>query len=491
MPNQRMEQQQRQKHFSGWSTPQATLLVAVQVLLLHSIVFNPYSSTVVVMAKDSSGIGSSVFTKTFMREMLDDMSVHYGDLEFPNEQYNQLIRCFNKWNDPLVFEVQNTAWKTLYETFQIGSLKWGTFATEDKFLESFRSGPEYFGSPIGTKYYEVQEPCNYVSNVAMYSTTIRICEYDNKWFAPPEIQQAFMKITATLAVSSFWFHGSMTNVGAIWDGKAIAVCLKSVYQMAISSIETDSIIFLTASPELHIPTGIVEGIDQITLFPLNTSLPLENWADFIEAIPAAITYQEYGVVLSAFSCAVSTYFNRCEILVNNILAPAFLTSSQLTFIKDQYMPELRIIAQQEQFPIPLWLGLPNCIKVIGTLLDFVWSIAFQEKAITLPCQEGQYFNLTAIGRYGDPFIESIVRVMTKIQNTQQNTYDGKQEYPGAKYCNKHSPHALWHELSADSLYKVIILGDEMNELLTKQKERRSNNNNNIRNRLRGSFGFGG
>ena len=32
-------------------------------------------------------------------------------------------------------------------------------------------------------------------------------------------------------------------------------------------------------------------------------------------------------------------------------------------------------------------------------------------------------------------------------------------YPGAAYCNQHSPHAIWHQQTSVGYYELIMLAD--------------------------------
>jgi len=45
---------------------------------------------------------------------------------------------------------------------------------EGNFHKYIRSEPDVFGNERMT----VQEPCNYVSNVAFYHSTVELCDYD-------------------------------------------------------------------------------------------------------------------------------------------------------------------------------------------------------------------------------------------------------------------------------------------------------------------------
>lgn len=284
-----------------------------------------------------------------------------------------------------------------------------------------------------------------------------------------------MKITATLAVSSSWFHGSMTKVGGSWDGQAISDALKNVYQVATSSISTNSTIFLTVSDDLE-PTTISEVTDDITFIALDESLPVSDWIDYITDLPSK-TYQRYGVALIAFGCTLGFPFSLCECIIKDVIAPEFLDESGVEFIREKYLPELKTVTSNEGFPVAVWDGIPFMIRFIGVVTSFLWALLFQEKTLPIPCLEGQLFNLTWLGALKSPFVDFILSEVTDIGNSEEKAYNGKEEYPGAKYCNRVSPHALWHELSADALFKVIIVGDEMNKLLTERKEKRKKNSN--------------
>lgn len=77
--------------------------------------------------------------------MLDDMSIFFGDRDgFPETQYEQLVSCFNKFGDSRVLMAQDAAFRKLYETYITGEIRWGEIPTEDKFLESNRSGTSFF-----------------------------------------------------------------------------------------------------------------------------------------------------------------------------------------------------------------------------------------------------------------------------------------------------------------------------------------------------------
>jgi len=67
----------------------------------------------------------------------------------------------------------------------------------------------------------IYEPCNYVSNVAYYHSTTRLC--DHEWSLEQDDVKALKRGMSTLAFGSSFFHGSHTTLGALYDGKVIAI----------------------------------------------------------------------------------------------------------------------------------------------------------------------------------------------------------------------------------------------------------------------------
>jgi len=59
--------------------------------------------------------------------------------------------------------------------------------------------------------------------------------------------------------------------------------------------------------------------------------------------------------------------------------------------------------------------------------------------------------------------------ISRIPQTDQNVVDSKNVYPGDTMCRGYSPHALWHEESANGLLEIVWLGDYMNKILKSVK----------------------
>jgi len=59
--------------------------------------------------------------------------------------------------------------------------------------------------------------------------------------------------------------------------------------------------------------------------------------------------------------------------------------------------------------------------------------------------------------------------ISQIPQTDENVVKSHNVYPGDDQCRGHSPHALWHEESANGLLEIVFLGDFMHKILSKTK----------------------
>lgn len=405
--------------------------------------------------------------------MLDDMNRFFeGGAEYPSDRYEEITSCFAKWNVKRLEESQDAAWGAFYNYYlSNGGVNdtWGS--AKSSFIEGKQNKTATFG-PLG-RTYEVQERCNYVSNVAYYSALIRVCEYDD-WNIPIDERAALMKTFASLAVGSAWFHGSMTQTGRQFDGWSVGIAINNAYQIAIRSINTTSRIFLTVSDDLE-PTPITELADSVAYMPLNNDV--SEWKDFLSGLQVRRSYSATAVALLSFACgATAPFFVICECLVNDIIAPQFLKDDEAEFIANRYLPELKAIIKEENLPLPPWRALPFFTKAFGVTLGLLWAFAFQEEKIPTPCLEGSFFNTTILGAFKTPFVDALVLLLSDIENTDKIGYFGQDIYPGSKFCNRDSPHALWHQLSADSVFELYVVVDEGDKTLSEYKKLRRSQN---------------
>lgn len=393
--------------------------------------------------------------------ILDDMSQYFDGKDYSADRYQELVDCLNRWGDQGLVEAQDAAWKAFYDYYLSADTTWGTF--NSSYLETKLNKTALFGSGLRT--YEVQEKCNFASNVAYYRSAIRVCDYPD-WGIPEDYQDALMKTFATLAAGSGWFHGSVTEIGRQFDGWLVAITVNNAYQIAIRSIETSSRILLTVSDDLE-PTPITELANNVAYMAINKDV--SEWVDFLREQQVVRGYTKTAVALAAFSCSALAPFFLCECLIGT-LAPQLLNEDETEFFTNQYLPELKELAKTESFPISLFRGTPLLVKLLGVLVGLLWAFAFQEDTIPTPCLEGTIFNTTLLGALKSPLVDFVAKQLTQVDNTDPTGLFAEKPYPGAKFCNRDSPHALWHQLGADSLVELYAVADEVDQTLQKRKK---------------------
>ncbi|CAB9504087.1 expressed unknown protein [Seminavis robusta] len=395
--------------------------------------------------------------------MLDDMEDYFEGPEdnghyatFPESYFEETVQCFNKFDNPLVMQAQDAGWRKFLEYYFSDEAVWDDYPEEDKFAEYFIEKDKFFGR--SNLRYEITEPCNYASNAAYYGSAIRVCDKEWKTFNVSS-QAVIMRCLSVIAVASSWFHGSLNNVGARWDGKAIEMTINVAYQLAISSVSSDSTIFRAGSNEFN-QTPIVELSDPVVYLPLNDSLPIDRWFEFLNTLPISDGKLELqAAALFHFSCAATMPFVLCE-TVMGLLAPAL---SDPSFLIDVYTPELKTVAQAENFPMPLRTGLPLFCQGLSVMIGFIYSIVFQEKFLPLGVVTDSAIFRAFVSAI-NPLVEGGFRLFHNIRNSEKKGYNGNKDvYPGADFCNKHSAHALWHQKAASGLFEIFVYADDINE----------------------------
>lgn len=66
-----------------------------------------------------------------------------------------------------------------------------------------------------------------------------------------------------------------------------------------------------------------------------------------------------------------------------------------------------------------------------------------------------------------PYWNEVSTKISGFAQTDEAVVNAKNVYPGDSQCRGSSPHALWHEESANGLLEIVFLADYMNLLLSK------------------------
>ncbi len=85
---------------------------------------------------------------------------------------------------------------------------------------------------------EIQEPCNYASNLAYYHVTNVICMHNNldKFSMGAESVRALGEQHAHLGFGSSFWHGSETYLGNIFDNDVMGIASFIMYQVAVENL---------------------------------------------------------------------------------------------------------------------------------------------------------------------------------------------------------------------------------------------------------------
>lgn len=73
--------------------------------------------------------------------------------------------------------------------------------------------------------------------------------------------------------------------------------------------------------------------------------------------------------------------------------------------------------------------------------------------------------LIAIGGGLLPDVNAFANKFSGFAQTDANVEESFEVYPGDDQCRNYSPHAIWHEESANGLLEIVFLADGINHIL--------------------------
>ncbi|CAB9518674.1 expressed unknown protein [Seminavis robusta] len=417
-----------------------------------------------------SGLGET-------RQVLDDMSQYFEHTNYPDSLYEEFSTCMNKWGVERLEEAQDVAWREFVNYYFTGgtlSDPWGEPSTQgSQWLEQVQNKTAFMGDPY--RPYEVRQRCNFVSNVAYYRSAVRVCDFKT-WKVPVEDRIGMMQTFVAAGTGSAWAHGSETSVGSRFDTSSVALLITAAYQIAIRSTSASSQVLLTVSNNLQ-PTPFTELARDLANMPLNFSVP--EWISYINSLQLVRRYRIVAVALIAFGCMTLLPFSLCETLVNDVLAPEFLRAAEEDFMINEYMPELKLLAERDDFPVgPFEGGISVFLKLVGAVSGLLWAFVFQERTLSFVSGlEGECFNLTSLGAASSPMVDLLTYLLHGVPNTEDRGFftggdRSSHPYPGSEFCNKDSSHALWHDRSADAVFELYAVVDDAEQVIIARNKRR-------------------
>jgi len=99
------------------------------------------------------------------------------------------------------------------------------------------------------------------------------------------------------------------------------------------------------------------------------------------------------------------------------------------------------------------------------MMKIVWSFIFQEHVLPLP----KLYNVVglSVASYLMPGFNAMASSVSGFPQTDEAVVSGVNVFPGDKQCRSYSPHAIWHEESANGFLELIFVADYINAILAK------------------------
>lgn len=191
-------------------------------------------------------------------------------------------------------------------------------------------------SGIGGKKILIEEPCNYVSNVAFYHSVTRICDYP-EWNISKKAIQSQKRSFSTLSMGSHFWHASHTFAGKVFDNVMMSVVAYLVIESITEKMPGDSIILkqMSETPRKKTSSEVVEGLT--TMF---IDQPPSEWSMTLNNIDMPT---DYYMIFTAIVASVGALVLPGFVIEYTIgyLAPLVIADKEnAAFFSNKWLPEL-------------------------------------------------------------------------------------------------------------------------------------------------------
>jgi len=167
--------------------------------------------------------------------------------------------------------------------------------------------------------------------------------------------------------------------------------------------------------------------------------------------------------------------------ITNVLLPAWAADKAILFLSfkligeedadfvyNVYNPQIALALKDIKTRIPHDEIVTMGRRVVGTLMKIVFVFCFQEEMPPIPfLWKPLSNNIAAL------ILPTWNKIADHISGTPQLDEWVTQSidvYPGDDTCRGYSPHALWHEESANGLLEITLLCDYFNGVVQKYSQ---------------------
>ena len=290
-----------------------------------------------------------------------------------------------------------------------------------------------------------------------------------------ESQSNLVKGLANGGFGAMFLHSSFTPIGFAWDVVGTNLMVFNAYQILVQHVEEkpnfDYRLFRTLSPNNTI-ASMTNLTNSAALLGLSSTLDkaYEEVENFLFGLPMPMmTPGIIGIV--TFGCVILMPYDFCLAFLGQGVGPALLEPEELDFLVNDYFPTTKIIAENEALPVSPWIGFPLFARALGFVSTSLWALVFQENIFPIPILDGPFLSNACIGSIITPVANLFGYLLHGTKDPVDKPYNEKENYPGGSYCNKNSPHALWHQESAYGQFHFAVLADIVSQTFLDHKER--------------------
>lgn len=430
------------------------------------------ASSVVVLASGLTAKPDS------MREVFDDFTDFATRIPFakyPDKIFRRITDCMKTAGPTLYPLASDAAWTGWTQYGIQGGQPDDPWSVNNSapWMEYDPRNLTYDGHGI-----PVIEPCNTLSNLAYYRIIPDICAKRGTLAMDDGYINAIIQGFATLGMGSSFFHGSRTHLGYTLDNVPISVIAYQHFQLMTSSLkpganDTDSVLHeLSTSPRAYNGRALATKLHNIPI-----EFGLGDWLSRLNALDQPQYFLTFGAIIINGLTLFAPDSVSDEII--KLASSLFKLSPKVTaFLEDSFVPTIR--GSMANIQLTLAEKATVVSKGVGTLVKLLYAYFWQE------CQfkYGILYNPTwnVFGALLIPAVNALSNKLTGFEHPDASIQMSEDIYPGQEWCRvKHtSPHAKWHEQSANGLMDLGYFADAVKTIIDTAQVRQASRTNNVR-----------
>ena len=254
-------------------------------------------------------------------------------------------------------------------------------------------------------------------------------------------------------------HMTHTELGHTFDNDMMAVATYAGYQTLVSHLNVTSAAVLSVNKNLSDAREIVE---KFAFMPLEQP-DASTWLETLQLGHADYQFNPYmmfGAIGALFFSMILPHKEISHFIVKKFTR--LVAPGNKDPLSDLPAGELKDWAEHEFAPAvfeamePIRISATHrmrlAVRLFGALAKIAWAFLFQERFVPVPHVFHQHFFLR-IAAHVMPLFNRTIDKLTGMPFTDLGVY------PGAAYCNLHSPHAIWHQQTSVGFYELIMLAD--------------------------------